>query len=352
MSMKKIRFLILAILLFVLVNGSFAQNYYVNTYGDSNDENLRPILIKAINLTSRQITDSVIVANYGYIWLKNPAQITSNGIQVLVTVVENGSYAKNSYMGPNSVIYSVVQAGRDMTIVRRDSINDAIIDCFDQFPGEQTFRLGLARHVDTSYTMILPTGNYGLNDNFDLLRQSIFSPEIYPGRLSNIGEFKYPTRINPQNPRNLYYCLKNYQYWLAHIINNQIVVDSLQLETDLPASAVFAYHPIRDKIYVFHLNYEQHGKFRENDKNYGQNWIAPEVSIYDPNTFQLLESHQIADFDSSNYPLRERGVADVVGNYIVYYFFQDEWLGKFYPAMLFIFDTRTNQATWLRVGWR
>jgi len=34
-----------------------------------------------------------------------------------------------------------------------------------------------------------------------------------------------------------------------------------------------------------------------------------------------------------------------------YYFWQDGYEG-FDPAYLLIFDTRTNEASWLRVGWR
>jgi len=46
------------------------------------------------------------------------------------------------------------------------------------------------------------------------------------------------------------------------------------------------------------------------------------------------------------------GPCERIGPYFIYYFFDGEDYRYFSPAMLFIFDTRTNQATWLRVGWR
>jgi hypothetical protein len=159
--------------------------------------------------------------------------------------------------------------------------------------------------------------------------------------------------LNFPNPLNLYYSLNNSRYWLIRINNGgSLVTDSLMAEDGSPSSAIFAYHPVTNKIYIFHLNFEQHGKFSELDKNYGDRWIQPQVLVYDPDTFQLMERHTITDFIPGNYPLVENGPADVIGDYIVYYFFDDEWMGKFNPAMLFIFDTRTNEATWLRVGWR
>jgi hypothetical protein len=353
MNMKKSKFLILAILFFLLVNISVAQIYYVNTYGNPTKEGLSLIFIKAIDLERGIIIDSVVAANYGYIWQKTPVQIVLEGRQLLLTITENGGYAKNSYMGPNSVIYAIVRAGRNMTIVRRDSIDNVVIDCFDQYPGDQNFRFGLARHMDSSYTMIFPTGEYTLGRDFSFIR--LPGLDLNPERIEmpNQQNFRYLHRLNMPNLHRLYRSISDdSHYWILRLNSDQNIVDSLMIDYEGRASSIYAYHPAKDRLYVFHLNYEQHGKFREYDKNYGQDWIVPEVQIYDPSTFQLLESHRIADFDSGSYPLGEHGLADVVGNYIVYYFFEDEWMGNFNPAMLFIFDTRTNQATWLRVGWR
>jgi hypothetical protein len=52
------------------------------------------------------------------------------------------------------------------------------------------------------------------------------------------------------------------------------------------------------------------------------------------------------------YIINEIGECDNIGPYMVYYYFAQEDYRYFSPAMLFIFDTRTNEATWLRVGWR
>ena len=107
-----------------------------------------------------------------------------------------------------------------------------------------------------------------------------------------------------------------------------------------------------DKLYIFDLNYEYHIYEPEWEKLYGQDWITPEVYIYDPISLDLIECDTIADFPKNNFPGIEYGLADVVGNYIVVYFFDCELREGFLPAMLFIFDTRTNTARWLNVGWR
>jgi hypothetical protein len=65
-----------------------------------------------------------------------------------------------------------------------------------------------------------------------------------------------------------------------------------------------------------------------------------------------MDSIPIPDYPEGDFISGSYGPAELVGPYIVYYFGESNDLGQLYPAMLFIFDTRTNEATWLRVGWR
>jgi hypothetical protein len=104
-------------------------------------------------------------------------------------------------------------------------------------------------------------------------------------------------------------------------------------------------------LYIFNLNYEIRFK-NKIVKGYGQDWIESNVRVINLENFSLIDSIQVPDYPEGDYISGSSGVADVVGNYIVYYFGSSNDMEIFAPAMLFIFDTRTNQAAWLRVGWR
>jgi hypothetical protein len=311
----------------------------------------RSVLIKRIDLSHGSIQDSLIVCNAGLIPFKKPAHILINNQSCLISIVQKGGYNKNSGSVDYKIVYVIAGVNNGISVIRRDSLSDAILGTFIQYSDDPSFRLKMYRNNDT--LQIFPSGDYTLDNNYRFRRLRGFDPHISPGGIRRSGPFEYLDRLNLPNTHQLYSAIADdSQYRILRLDNQQMPADSLMIESNERASDIYAYHPQRDRLYVFHLNYEAHGKFPESDRNYGDDWITPEVLIYDPNTLHLLESHQVADFDSANYPGNERGMADVVGDYIVYYFFEDDWMGRFYPAMLFIFDTRTNQATWLRVGWR
>jgi hypothetical protein len=336
-----------------LINLAHSKNYQLCTYGDEDSAGARNALLKTIDLQTAIITDSVIISTCGYVPSKKPAIISLNGQRYLIAFSEDGGYNKNVCKRDYTVYYVIVKDSTTLSVMHRDSVFDAAISQFKQYRGDSTFQYGLIRYQDTSYTNLIPSGRFTLDNDFNFYRQNSMAPNSIPGRITLLGSFECLDRVNLPNNHNLYYSLDlNSNYWILRLSSAGLLIDSLLVENISHASTIFAYHPGRDKIYCFYLNYEQHGKFKEYEKNYKQDWITPQVKIYDPGTLKLSDSIQIADFDSGNYPLGERGLADVVGDYIVYYFFEDEWIGSINPAVLFIFDTRTNEARWLRVGWR
>jgi len=351
MKNKVTTVIILGVIICLLQAIAYSQKYFVCTYGNCTDQEIGNVFIKSIDLSTKTITDSLLVASRGCIWKKKPAQIMLNGQQFLVCLAENGGYNKNSDIGPYSIYYAVMIGADNLVLVKKDSISNAKIEYFDQYSEEQYFVFGIGSTLNS--TPIYPKGIYTINNDGNFRHIGVFNPLLPPGVTRHSDNFNYLHRLNLPNNNRLYRSIgEDSRFWILHLNGNQNIIDSLMIESNQRASDIYAYHPQRNKLYIFHVNYENQGKFDDTQKNYAQDWITPEVLIYDPSTFHLLERHEIADFDSANYPGNERGMADVVGDYIVYYFFEDDWMENFYPAMLFIFDTRTNQATWLRVGWR
>jgi hypothetical protein len=355
--MKKINEIIIIaifanIILLFLPRDVNASNYYLLTYEQGRQNMTNDVYLKSINLDSATIKTAIKISNKGFISEKKPMNIYVGNNLFLLACVENTFQAKNSNSGQNIVYYSIFRTDNGLSLIRSDSIPNASIEWLSQDQDERTFRFGLTRYDDT--IPIIPTGIYSLDSTSNFLRIGPFDPESWPDGIRNLNHFRFLHRVNMPNIHNLFYAVgPDGGYWAVRLnaLRNSII-DSVMLQTGLSVSTIFAYHPRRNKLYCFYLNYENHGNMPETEKNFGQDWSTPEVLIFDPLHLNLIEHHSIADFTSGNYPGIEKGLADVVGDYIVYYSFETETTERFYPAMLFIFDTRTNQATWLRVGWR
>jgi hypothetical protein len=323
-----------------------AETIVLNTY-DSEDSINFKIAAKLIDLDDKAILKSVILRDEGYIWNKIPfLQYTNNSIYYL-TGIQSGGYAKNSIMD-NEATYIFI-LNDSLNINRILEYRNSFINNFNQIVGNREFTLSITFIEDTA--QVIDRGLFIIDDNLQLLKTSDSYQNINPFDILYLGSFQDLHRLNG-NQNYIYYSLSDSGYILIKLDPSNTRIISTIPTAIHHSSAIFAYHSTRNKLYLFHLNYERHGKYKEYEKNYGDDWINPEVFIYDPESFTLIDHLPLADFSPGNYTLRERGQADIIGDYIVYYFFEDEWMGRFNPAMLFIFDTRTNEATWLRVGWR
>ncbi len=167
-----------------------------------------------------------------------------------------------------------------------------------------------------------------------------------PQALDSLDVFTFPRHIHG----DIYYdSYRDYYYILKTDPAGIMLIDTLRSLSIKSSNHLFA---VKDSLlFIFNLNYEIH--FKNNViKGYGDNWIESNLRIYDIADFSLVDSVSIPDYEEGNYISGTSGVADVVGDYIAYYFGKSNDMEIFAPAMLFIFDTRTNEATWLRVGWR
>ncbi len=342
------------LLLIGLAFNSAAQSYIVNTYVPHDDSSLEFMKVKTvvIDLDEKVIVDGAILADSGTILNKTPIAVSNNRGTFLLSFWANGMMAKNSGFGagiPNLHYALFLNQNGSLRFLRKDEIPAANISLLSKIPSENGFRLGIVS--DTGDAVILGPGIYGINSNdrFEF-RREVPVNEI-PGSIGNLGGFALLQKIWRAEAYHLYHSFHTSQYWLVKLNNeNSTIVDSLQLRQSGGQATIYAYHPGRDRFYCFHLNYEIHGQYTHKYRD--DYYVEPDVSIYDPVSLELSEQYPVTDYPEGEYPGRENGLAEVVGDFIVYYFFEDDWMGRFNPAMLFIFDTRTNEASWLRVGWR
>lgn len=328
-----------------------AQYYFVHTYEPIppiRENSTAALYLKSINLNTYSIEQSIRLSNRGYFMPKTPATVTVGNRQYLI------SLSFSTEMG-ETVYYSIFRfRNNQLTLVRDGSFPGVRLDAWEQYQGEDGFRFGLS--VDSSGTSILPVGLYSLDNNYNFryLRSVNLSEE--PGTIRNIGSFEYVIKVPFDTVNQLYYAIQNSQWWLVKL-NEELnaAVDSAQLRFSGGAATLFAYHPVRDRFYCLHVNYEMHTGDVDSDSVYKRRedyYINPDVVIYDPQSLEILEQHPVTDYPEGESPGQDDGLADVIGDFIVYYFFNKDGPYRYDPAMLLIFDTRTNETIWLRVGWR
>ena len=353
MRFNSLEYFLLAVfvLLTIFMAHVKAQNYYVTVY-DGDAESATSVCVKSIDLTAGAITSTIELSKLGTILHKCPFSVTLRGRRYLMASWQNGGYDKNSAFPLERYVfgYAILSAGDELSLVVKDSVIGATAGYLAQFPSENGFRFGL--WSDRDDREVLPEGIYGLNDNLGFVLRERRDGTSRPGIINDLDGYNFLERFWSGRDRNLY---TSYPFSMDVVKlnnSNNRILQILQLPPGDDQFSLFAYHPSTDKIYLFHLNYEIHGKFPEYERNYNDNTGRCHVLIFDSDGFQLSDSLQIASYPEGNYPAPETGVAEVVGDFIVYYFFDSDWIGRFNPAMLFIFDTRTNEASWLRVGWR
>ena len=165
-----------------------------------------------------------------------------------------------------------------------------------------------------------------------------------------ISGFRFFNRMRNGNNRIYWNLIDRGMYLLNIDVTNRILIDSLNVGNDMDYSYLFALSSDDSLIYFFHINSNILGGPEEQQKKS----IGPSYLLgFRASSLILVDSIPII-YPSLDYgySFAEIGNCDWVGPYLVYYFFHGEDYRYFSPAMLFIFDTRTNEATWLRVGWR
>jgi hypothetical protein len=186
------------------------------------------------------------------------------------------------------------------------------------------------------------------DNTIDIIPQKLsdYSDSTYP----IISGFQYFHKIDERNDSIYWDIGHNANYLLRIDVNKKVLLDSLRIPDKRSHSCLFALSEDYSRIYTFHF-------FAQYEHTYYENGPPPflpsYIKVYRADTLVLLDSFPVpAPSMAKGYVAAEWASAKRINDYIVYYFFQDEGIEFFDPAMLYIFDTRNNESTWLNIGWR
>jgi hypothetical protein len=337
---------------FLLLTAIHAQNIQVVSYGANPGKEYLSVFLKMVNLPSANAVDSLFLSDGGTIITPIPIKMNVRDSLYYLIFVSKGEFDKNTYVGDRRVCWWIINGTNQINLVKSDSFVGATIRPLSIYPDQQTFSTEISNE-ETGQVM-LKDGLYDLDSNFNFHYVDSLKPERKPLRITNQGDYHQINNLNEPNVWNLYSAEDGDGQSVILRLNafNDMIIGSLRLSAPFKMSKIFAYHPVRDKLYCFFLNYMHRSRYEDLIKVYGQDWGSPEVVIYDPHTLVELDRIKIADCTEEDYAGIAFGTATVEGDFIIHYYSDTEDLVRFEPAMLFIFDTRTNEARWLRVGWR
>jgi hypothetical protein len=316
--------------------------YYVASYGNS--LNGPEIVLSKINLDQKLIELSTSLPMTGQIQIYKPMQFHIGNDLYYFISSSYGAPGKNS---PADTIqftnYSILNS-------RLAKVSSGQLNYYSIF--NYFFSLG-----DTS---IIRYTYYGDSLSYRILGTIYFSnfqPIISPIRNS----LDYETSIDTFLASNQLYRIKQGENKILWSIANgvelysfnesrNVITDSIVIGDEFKYSNIFGLNNNNTLVYSFNINYNIMGGPEDIQK---RSIEQSYVKIYNADTFGFIDSLSIPDPSiSDGYIMPEYSSCDNVGPFLLYYYFSGEDYRFYAPAMLFIFDTRTNEATWLRVGWR
>ncbi len=314
----------------------------INCY-DSNGiaNSYYPILTKFVNLNTKQVIAQINIASEGEIVNIYPAQITVGQDTLLVSAVNTRCYCKNTSVGDYNCHIAIINKITQKLEAEHDFPHQIFTSISSVYP--DTLLINGSLIEDGHNTPI--DGFYILGKNLALEKAKEADIYVHPNTIRSLDSKGLAYLIND----NIYYDIYDLHYYIIKANLEHNVMDTLRLENYEGRNAVFA--ALDSVLYVFSLNYETRFKGRV-EKVYGQGWIDANVRMFNIRNFALLDSQSIPDYPEDDFVSGSYGVGEISGPYITYYFGEAGDMEILYPAMLFIFDTRTNEATWLRVGWR
>jgi hypothetical protein len=338
---------LVGLLSFIVASAAAQQTSYYYTCSYHNASWGTDIIASKIDLDTKSIVYSIPIALAGELEMKTPVQFVLRNQRLLFVSAIYGTAGKNSeVLDSSGTDYAVLNDAGDLLSTgylprihlfgfgTYNSAGPVNLKYIYDSPSARPVMKGILSLNDRYSARVLPDGE-------EIDREADFP---------RIGIFRYFKQIRSGNER-YYWVAENSGYYLLSLdVNRRTLLDSLNVGNNAPYFYLFGLSPDDSLIYSFNMNYNILGGPEDLQKRTVDSSF---LKIYRASSFALVDSVVVSypPLDSG-YVAGTTGPIDRVGPYFVYFDLTGEDYRYFSPAMLFIFDTRTNQATWLRVGWR
>ncbi|UCC78547.1 MAG: hypothetical protein JSW64_09695 [Candidatus Zixiibacteriota bacterium] len=332
-------FLLLYVIILIIALNASAQNYYyVCSY--AHPEWGTNILFSKIDLDKKEIVFSKEIPITGYISLNAPIQIKHENNEYFFISTVYGLTGHNSPAGKWYAYFALINEFGE--IIQIDSLpNSYFFESIDSIDAGVLLDYIGKEHI---------IADLSINDEMKIEINKIsvkdYSDELYP----IIGGFRYFKKISDTNNRIFWDLEKQGEYILIIDTAESKLIDSLNISSELDYSKLFALSKDDSTIYIFYIDC------------FCEGWRNPtKLESLAPSYLKRFSAKDLSFIDSLYIPSpctdsicfeQIWESCDIAGNYIVYFCMQTAHPEWYPPALLLIFDTRTNEATWLRVGWR
>jgi hypothetical protein len=337
----KLFFVILTIL-FCFLSVKAQNYYYLCTYVQEDIDSLNVRFLK-IDLDRKEIVLKNIAPLWGELNARTPLTLLFNSHQYYVVMTIEGAPGKNSRLSPTLLTHYII-FNENGDSIHSGCFSGIHMYGFEEYTGQSIY---FKYYDEFGQSGKCLKGSLSLSDTNNLIFGRLGEYQsTHPG----IGRFRYPQRITPKSDKYYWDLDQTGLYLFSRNLPINNVFDSLVVDRDIEYSYLFGIPDSNTMIYLFYLNYNELGGPESLQKI---NMDSSYLKIINPQTLVTADSIYVQNPSlDSGYAFAEIGTCDRVGPYFVYYFFDQEDYRYYSPAMLFIFDTRNNQATWLRVGWR
>jgi hypothetical protein len=336
------RILFTLIIYFAFGSYSNAQEIALNCYDTTRGESgYYLVKTKFVNLETKRVINEISIAEEGELVNLIPTVINRRNDTLLFSAVNTKCYCKNTSAGDYNTYLTLINRSTHNLLFSRNVPHQILTDISLEYPDN----IKINGSIIDGNIDIPVDGIYRLGRNMELEKTRNINIYDHPNTIRSLDLQGLARLIAP----NLYFDIYDGHYYIIKTDNQSNIIDTLRLDEYENRNTILA---AKDTIlYVFSINYEVHIKGRI-DKGYRQDWITPNVRIFNIMNFRLADSLSIPDYPEGDFISSSYGVAKIDEPFITYYFGDSGDMDLLYPAMLFIFDTRTNEATWLRVGWR
>ncbi len=330
----------------VLAKVTFGQESFYYTCSYENNYWGTNILFTKISIDTKQIVYSSTVDLTGEIETPKPIEFRRGNRRFYFIATNRGTASKNStFQDTAATYYSILN--EDGIELLSGKIPFVFLFSFRSFAGDSIeLRYIRQQNGDNRRFKAL----LRLDNSRGARLISLGEDTAEDSASAEIAGFSNYNQIDISNNNTYWDLIPRGLYIIRIDPKRNSLIDSLFITNDMEYSYLFALSNVDSTIYSFHINYNEMG----GPESLSKRTVDPSYVIkYNLEALTKMDSIIILNPSLDyGYVFGEIGSIDWVGPYLVHFYFEGEDYRYFSPAMLFIFDTRTNETTWLRVGWR